>query len=77
MESLIGKTSAEISELVTPHMDRAFRGRQVARWVVDRNAASFAEMTDLPKSIREDLALRFSLEEPRVLESIESADGSR
>ena len=76
-ESLIGKTSSEIVELVSPHVDRAFRGRQVARWVIDRNAASFAEMTDLSKTMRENLALRFSLDEPRVLDSVASSDGSR
>jgi 23S rRNA (adenine2503-C2)-methyltransferase len=76
-ESLIGKTSSEIAELISPHVDRAFRGRQVARWVIDRNAASFAEMTDLPKTTRENLARRFSLDEPRALESVVSSDGSR
>ena len=75
--SLIGKTTREIVELLAPHVDRTFRGQQVARWVIDRNAASFAEMTDLPKTSREELALRFSLDEPRVLESIASSDGSR
>jgi 23S rRNA (adenine2503-C2)-methyltransferase len=76
-ESLIGKTSSEIVELISPHVDRAFRGRQVARWVIDRNADSFAEMTDLPKTTRENLALRFSLDEPRVIDSVASSDGSR
>jgi 23S rRNA (adenine2503-C2)-methyltransferase len=75
--SLIGKTSPEIVELISPHVDRAYRGQQVARWVRDRNAASFAEMTDLPKTTRDDLARRFSLDEPRVLDSIASSDGSR
>jgi 23S rRNA (adenine2503-C2)-methyltransferase len=76
-ESLIGKTSSEIVELISPHVDRAYRGQQVARWVLDRNAASFGEMTDLPKATREDLTRRFSLDEPRVLDSIASSDGSR
>jgi 23S rRNA (adenine2503-C2)-methyltransferase len=75
--SLIGKTSPEIVELISPHVDRGYRGQQVARWVRDRNAASFAEMTDLPKTTRDDLARRFSLDEPRVLDSIASSDGSR
>ena len=76
-DSLIGKTSPEIVELITPHVDRAFRGRQVARWVIDRNAASFAEMTDLPRTMRQSLARRFSLDEPRALDSVASSDGSR
>jgi len=59
--NLVGRTSAEITELIAPHVDRDFRGRQVAQWIIDRNASSFSEMTNL------SLALQV----------IESSDGSR
>jgi 23S rRNA (adenine2503-C2)-methyltransferase len=74
--NLIGKTSRQISELISPHVDRAFRGRQVARWIIDRNSADFGEMSDLPKELRADLSQRFRLEEPKVLRVVESSDGS-
>lgn len=75
--NLVGKRSAEIVALVAPHVDRDFRPRQVARWIIDRNASEFAEMTDLPLALRRDLDRRFSIQEPEVSEVIESSDGSR
>ena len=75
--NLVGKTSAEISRVLSPHVDRDFRCSQVARWVLDRNAATFDEMTDLPASLRERLAQSFALTEPEVVEVIESSDDSR
>jgi 23S rRNA (adenine2503-C2)-methyltransferase len=74
--NLVGRTSTEIGELLAPHVDRDFRGRQVAHWVIDRNVSDFTEMTDLPLAMRRDLDLRFSIEEPEVLEVISSSDGS-
>ena len=41
--NLVGKTSAEISRLLTPHVDRDFRGSQVASWILERNAATSAK----------------------------------
>ena len=75
--NLVGKTSAEISRLLTPHVDRDFRCSQVARWVLDRNAATFGEMTNLPASLRERLAQTFALTEPEVVEVVDSSDDSR
>ena len=74
--NLVGRTANEIGELLRPHVDHGYRGRQVAQWVIDRNASSFAEMTDLPLAMRRDLETRFTIEEPEVLEVISSSDGS-
>jgi 23S rRNA (adenine2503-C2)-methyltransferase len=74
--NLVGRRSAEIGELLAAHIDREFRGRQVAQWIIDRNATGFADMTNLPLSLRQDLDRHFSIEEPEILEVIESSDGS-
>jgi len=75
--NLVGKTSAEIIDVLAQHVDRAFRGGQVAGWVIDRNAAGFDEMTDLPKELRLHLAHSFTIAEPFVLSDVASSDGSR
>jgi len=62
---------------VGPLVDRPFRARQVALWVLHRNARSFEEMTDLPRDLRRELAHRFSLDDPEVVEVVRSRDGSR
>jgi 23S rRNA (adenine2503-C2)-methyltransferase len=74
--NLVGRTPAEIAELVSPHVDRPFRSRQVARWVIERNASTFREMTDLSKQLRADLDRSFTIEEPVTVDVIESTDGS-
>lgn len=75
--NLVGRTSAEITELVAPHVDRPFRGRQVARWVVERNAVDFAEMTELPVPLRSALGSLFTISEPQPERVVPSSDGSR
>jgi 23S rRNA (adenine2503-C2)-methyltransferase len=75
--NLVGRTSTEICELLVGHVDHEFRGRQVAQWIIDRNATGFAEMTDLPVVMRRGLEKRFSIEEPEVLEVVESSDGAK
>ena len=74
--NLVGRSSVEITEMIAPHVDRDFRGRQVARWIVDRNASSFDVMTDLPLALRQELNRHFSIEEPEVRQVVESSDGS-
>jgi len=75
--NLVGRTSAEIFDEISPHVDRDYRARQVARWVIDRNATTFAEMTDLPITMRESLARKFAIADPEVLEVVTSGDASR
>ncbi len=54
----------------------AFRGRQILAWVA-RGATSFAEMTDLPAALREDLPHRLRVLSSEVAEVSESPDGTR
>jgi 23S rRNA (adenine2503-C2)-methyltransferase len=75
--SLIGLGTRRIVQIVTPLVDRPFRARQVAHWIIHRNATSFDEMTDLPKELRRRLDTQLSLTEPRVVNLAVSRDESR
>ena len=75
--NLVGRNSAEIVDLLAPHVDRRYRGQQVARWVIDRNATGFSDMSNLPLTLRRALEDRFAIVDPEVLDTVESADGSR
>lgn len=55
----------------------AFRVSQLVRWIYQRGASSFEEMTDLPKALRGQLAARYSLALPRIVARQQSADGTR
>ena len=55
-----------------------FRVKQVEEWMHARGVDSFEAMTNLPKELRADLAARFTLGFPQVVErTAPAADGSR
>ncbi len=54
-----------------------FRGEQVWRWVHDRGARSFEDMTNLPRAVREELATRARIGSLEVAEVQVSRDGTR
>lgn len=74
--NLVGRTPAEIARLLEPHIDRGFRARQVAQWIIDRNAREFGEMSSLSKPLREELDRVFRITDPEILEKSASSDGS-
>jgi 23S rRNA (adenine2503-C2)-methyltransferase len=77
MTNLIGRSHEEIEALVSPLVDRPFRSRQVAHWILQRHATSFDEMSNLPAGLRQELNRQFSISDPEVLESVASDDGAR
>lgn len=52
----------------------AFRARQIRRWIFQGRAAAIDEMTDLPKHLRERLALEWRLTSSRVLARMDDRD---
>ena len=76
MTNLVGRSPEAIHSLLAPHIDRPFRARQVAHWILHRHAATFDEMTDLPAEMRQRLASRFAIADPEVLETTASGDGA-
>lgn len=54
----------------------AFRAKQVWEWLWQKNAASFADMSNLPKALREKLGEQFSLPALRVDTTQQSTDGT-
>jgi 23S rRNA (adenine2503-C2)-methyltransferase len=53
------------------------RLKQVRRWLFARRATSFAEMTDLPKGLRQELEAAFVPFSTRVDRSLVSSDGTQ
>ena len=53
-----------------------YRADQVYEWIHSRNASSYAEMTNLPKNLRERLTELYPIERVSIKERFESDDGS-
>jgi 23S rRNA (adenine2503-C2)-methyltransferase len=56
--------------------ERRFRATQLFRWIHQRGASEFGQMTDLARSLREKLSTRASVIAMPVLSRHESADGT-
>jgi len=56
--------------------EKRFRATQLFRWIHQRGASDFAQMTDLAKSLREKLATAARVEALPVITQHESADGT-
>ncbi len=67
----------ELQDLVKELGQPAFRAKQLNEWIHEKNVCSFENMTNLPASLREKLAERFSFNVPQELVKQVSKDGSR
>ena len=68
---------AELMLLVDRMGERPYRAKQLFRWLQQRGAASFDEMTDLPKAFRERLAAEARLDTLIIDKVQQSVDGTR
>ncbi len=57
--------------------EKAFRASQVLQWIHQRGVADFSAMSNLSKSLREQLADRCEIRVPKVLIEQKSKDGTR
>jgi 23S rRNA (adenine2503-C2)-methyltransferase len=57
--------------------EKPFRARQLARWIHQRGADRFDQMTDLAKSLRTKLDVAATIAAPAVLRDAQSVDGTR
>ncbi len=56
--------------------EKGFRARQLLQWVYQRKVTSYANMTDLSKTLRETLQQTTSLDLPEIVGQQHSADGT-
>jgi len=53
-----------------------FRAAQIRKWVFEGRAESFQAMSDLPKSLRDDLATEYQLWTSKAVRHLQSGDGT-
>jgi len=73
---LVGLNAAELKALVTELGEKDFRAKQVQKWIFEKYARSFDEMTDLSKSFREVLKEKTVLSPNKVIQTQVSRDGT-
>ena len=75
--NLLGMNLAQLEAFFTHLGEKKFRAAQVMKWMHHRCAASFEEMTDLSKKLREKLNQCAEIRPPRVVLEDLSSDGTR
>ena len=68
---------AGVGQLVAALGQPAYRARQILEWVYGRGAGSYGDMSNLPASLRAQLAEQAPLWFPRIANRQVSADGTR
>ena len=76
MQDLLGLTPLDLARAVRDAAPEPFRAAQIVKWIYERRAASFSEMTNLPKAMREVLAKEFTIGLPKVVATTPSPDGT-
>ncbi len=54
-------TQSQLAELLADHGQPSYRATQILDWIFKKRAKSWDEMTNLPESLREDLAEKYPL----------------
>ena len=74
--NIFGWTKEQLAEALKDHDIPRFRADQIIRWMYQRGAVSFDAMDNLPKSLRTQLPQHFSIDRPKVVSRLHSADGA-
>ena len=72
---LLGMTPDELDRWVVSRGQPAFRARQLLVWMYRSLAAEFADMTNLPRTLREQLSSEATVAGPRLRREVTSRDG--
>ncbi len=75
-KTLVGMSSTEMESLAVELGLQRYRGRQIARWIYQRRAASFEEMTDLGRAVREHLIQACGINPLHEMETRRHGDGT-
>lgn len=76
MKVLSGLSQSEIEEFLEPFNVSKFRARQIHQWIYAKYASSFDEMTDLAKTLREELAKSAVIPMAKIAKKQVSSDGT-
>lgn len=66
----------ELADWLSRQREPSYRAAQIQRWLFQKGAASFSEMTDLSSKLRQQLENAFSIGRLEILRSSRSSDGT-
>ncbi len=76
MQHILELSPDLITNWLAEHGEPAYRAAQIRRWLFERRARSFDDMTDLPKELRNKLAADFVISAMTISQHSKAADGT-
>ncbi len=76
MLHILEQTSAQLRDWFNQRGLPGYRAGQVRKWLFQKRAAGFDEMTDLPAAVRQQLAADFQIWTTRIAQHRQAADGT-
>ena len=74
--NIYGKTIEKLAELMVKEGQKPFRAKQLFKWIYEKGATTFDEMSDVSLKFREVLKEKYCLEKPKVFIRQDSSDGT-
>ncbi|WP_461480767.1 dual-specificity RNA methyltransferase RlmN [Porticoccus sp.] len=75
--NLLGLSAEKLVEFFASLGEKPFRAAQLMRWIHQLGVDDFAQMTNLSKSLRQQLQEKAEIRAPEVVSQYDSADGTR
>ena len=73
---LLDVSEDELKQWLADHGQPTFRAKQIIQWVFQRRVTDFQQMSDLPKSLREELIESFRVLVTHQAAEVRSRDGT-
>lgn len=73
---LSGKSTEEICEMISSFNEPSYRGKQISKWIYEKNVRDIENMTDLSKDLRKNLSEKALVSHNTVALKTESEDGT-
>ncbi|MCB9638620.1 MAG: 23S rRNA (adenine(2503)-C(2))-methyltransferase RlmN [Myxococcales bacterium] len=74
---MLNFTRKELEQYFIQQGDKAFRARQIFRWIYKQDVTDFTEMTDLSRNMREHLLEHATISSLDVVRVMDSVDGTK
>ena len=74
--NMFGFSKKQLEDAMTDLGEKAFRGRQLFKWLYQAGVGTFQAMTDLPQPLRDRLDEQFAILQPGLEERTRSVDGT-
>lgn len=73
---LSGKSTEEICEIINSLNEPSYRGKQISKWIYEKNVRDIENMTDLSKDLRKNLSEKALVSHNTIALKTESEDGT-